>query len=120
MSLNERSGTINYSQNSSSAAPLLVSYSGSFVLATPAVTGSRGLYYNSPRRTLSMQKAGTITTVTQTLTVKYYQRVYDAGTAGWCYYTGSAIDATPDSGDTTPNYTGAISAHSVVKILEIY
>ena len=120
MSLNERSGTINYSQNSSSAAPLFVSYSGSAILSSPYVSSSRGLYAGLQKSTLSMQKAGTITTVTQTLTVKYYQRVYDAGTAGWCYYTGTTIDATPDSGDTTPNYTGAISAHSVVKILEIY
>jgi len=67
-----------------------------------------------------MQKAATTTTVTQALTVKYFQRVYDAGTEGWCYYTDTSINATPDSGDTTPNYTGAISAHSVVKILEIY
>ena len=55
-----------------------------------------------------------------TLTVKYFQRVYDDGTAGYCYYTKTSIDATPSSGETSPNYTGAISDHSVVKILEIY
>jgi len=60
------------------------------------------------------------TTVTQELTVKYYQRVYDAGTAGYCYYTKTSIDPTPLSTETSPEYTGEISDHSVVKILEIY
>lgn len=60
------------------------------------------------------------TTVTEQLTVKYFQRVYDAGTAGYCYYTKTSIDPTPSAGETTPNYTGAISDHSVVRILEIF
>jgi hypothetical protein len=59
-------------------------------------------------------------TVVQELTVKYFQRVYDDGTAGYCYYTKTSIDPTPSAGETTPNYTGTISDHSVVKILEIY
>ena len=62
----------------------------------------------------------TTTTVTESLTVKYYQRVFDAGLSVYCYYTKTSIDATPSSGETSPNYTGAISDHSVVKILEIY
>ena len=62
----------------------------------------------------------TTTTITESLTIKYYQRVYDAGLSVYCYYTKTSIDATPSSGETSPNYTGEISDHSVVKILEIY
>ena len=42
------------------------------------------------------------------------------GTEGWCYYTKTTIDATPDASETTPNYTGAISLHSIVEVLEVY
>ena len=66
------------------------------------------------------EKPSTTTTIPGQLTVKYFQRVYDAGTAGYCYYTKTSIDPTPSAGETTPNYTGAISDHSVVKILEIF
>ena len=60
------------------------------------------------------------TTIPGQLTVKYFQRAYDDGTAGYCYYTKTSIDPTPSAGETTPNYTGTISDHSVVKILEIF
>ena len=63
---------------------------------------------------------GVTTTTPGSLTIKYFQRVYDAGRAVYCYYTKTSIDATPSAGETTPNYTGAISDHSVVQILEIY
>jgi hypothetical protein len=63
---------------------------------------------------------GATTTITESLTIKYFQRVYDDGTEDYCYYTKTEIDPTPTSGETTPNYTGTISDHSVVKILEIY
>jgi len=70
---------------------------------------------------LSAQGDRTITITTPgTLTVKYFQRVFDAGLSVYCYYTKTSIDATPAAGETTPNYTGAISDHSIVKILEIY
>ena len=62
----------------------------------------------------------TYATKSAELTVKYFQRVFDAGLSVYCYYTKTSIDATPSAGETTPNYTGAISDHSVVKILEIY
>jgi hypothetical protein len=42
------------------------------------------------------------------------QKVWDTGTAGWCYYTKTTVDPTPDAGETTPNYTGAISSHVVI------
>jgi len=44
----------------------------------------------------------------------YLQRVWDSGTYGWCYYTKLFVDPNPAPGETTPPYTGAISAHSVV------
>ena len=50
-------------------------------------------------------------------TTNYFQRVYDDGTGGYCYYTKTTIDPTPTSGETTPNYTGTISDHSVVKVI---
>ena len=56
--------------------------------------------------------------VKQVLTLNYFQRVYDAGRGVFCYYTKTQIDASPSGGDTTPNYTGAISNHSVIKIFE--
>ena len=62
----------------------------------------------------------TTTTTDVPLTVKYFQRVYDSGTEGWCYYVKTSIDATPESSETTPNYEGDISNHSVVRILDIY
>jgi hypothetical protein len=50
-------------------------------------------------------------------TTNYFQRVYDDGTGGYCYYTKTTIDPTPSAGETTPNYTGTISGHSVVKVI---
>lgn len=44
----------------------------------------------------------------------YLQRVWDSGGTTWCYYTKLFVDPTPAPGETTPPYTGAISAHSVV------
>jgi len=74
----------------------------------------------TPKNDQPFQAASVTTTITESLTIKYYQRVYDAGLSVYCYYTKTSIDATPSSGETSPNYTGAISDHSVVKILEIY
>jgi hypothetical protein len=62
----------------------------------------------------------TTTTTTVPLTVQYFQRVFDSGLSVYCYYTKTSIDPTPSAGETTPNYIGSISDHSVVKILEIY
>lgn len=45
---------------------------------------------------------------------QYFQRVWDTGTGGYCYYSKSSIDPAPLSTETYPNYTGSISAHSVV------
>jgi hypothetical protein len=105
------SGSINYSSNSGSY------YYAAAVRSAPE-DASRGIRRLRP--TNLYEKPSTTTTIPGQLTVKYFQRVYDDGTAGYCYYTKTTIDPTPSSGETTPNYTGAISDHSVVRILEIY
>lgn len=47
--------------------------------------------------------------------IRYYQRVFDSGTAGWCYYsTVNALDPAPASGSTSPPWTGTISSSQVV------
>lgn len=46
----------------------------------------------------------------------YTQRVWGSGNAAWCYYTKTEIDASPLSGETTPNWSGSISNHSVVSV----
>ena len=107
MGLNDRSGSINYAQDSGSY------YAGSlFNIDKLQTKGTRPF--------LNFEKPPTTTTIPGQLTVKYFQRVYDAGTSGYCYYTKTEIDPTPSAGETTPNYTGAISDHSIVKILEIF
>jgi len=97
--------------------------SGSYYAYTTGQTGSTDSITKgtNPRRRQTVgYLTGSTTTVTEELTIKYFQRIYDAGTEGYCYYTKTSIDPTPSAGETTPNYTGAISDHSVVKILEIY
>jgi hypothetical protein len=46
-----------------------------------------------------------------TLNIRYYQRVLDDGVGGtglWCYYdTLNALNTSPASGATSPNWTGA-------------
>jgi hypothetical protein len=123
MPIDIRSGSLNYTQNSSSVAPNFIDYNASTVIAKPTFDHRlHNRFAGTPRRLLNFSgSTTTITnTITETLTIKYYQRVYDTGTEGWCYYTKTSIDATPDSSDTSPNYTGDISNHSIVKILEIY
>lgn len=44
----------------------------------------------------------------------YTQKVWDAGTGGWCYYSLTTITASPLAAQTVPNYTGAISNHVVL------
>ena len=108
MAINERSGSINYTQDSGSY--YVGSYGSQFDIDQLQTKGFR-VFKNFEKPP---------TTIPGQLTVKYFQRVYDDGTAGYCYYTKTTIDPTPSSGETTPNYTGAISDHSVVRILEIY
>jgi len=49
--------------------------------------------------------------------VSYVQRVYGSGNAAWCYYTQTTINPTPASVDTTPNWTGSITAHEVLAVI---
>ena len=46
----------------------------------------------------------------------YFQRVWDAGTVGYCYYEKFFIDPAPLASETSPNYTGAISAHAIISL----
>ena len=50
-------------------------------------------------------------------TAQYIQRVYSSGLSAWCYYTQAAINPTPLAGETTPNWTGAITVHQVLSII---
>jgi len=103
------SGSINYSVSS-----------GSYYLASATPIQPKRGPNRVPHGLFNYEKPATTITIPGTLTVEYFQRIYDAGTAGYCYYTKTSIDPTPSAGETTPNYTGAISDHSIVKILEIY
>lgn len=46
----------------------------------------------------------------------YYLRAYDSGTAGYVYWsnTGTEPDLSPDTTDTTPNYTGSLTVKVVL------
>lgn len=46
--------------------------------------------------------------------VTYYHQRVRCSIQGWCYYTKTVIDASPLSAETTPNWTGTISLHSVL------
>ncbi|MGL4255622.1 MAG: hypothetical protein ACRCSL_04755 [Microbacterium sp.] len=43
----------------------------------------------------------------------YAQRVYSSGLAAWCYFSG-AVNQSPAPGDTTPNWTGSITAYELL------
>ena len=117
------SGSLNYQANSGSVADsnLYVSYISSSDFPVRGVQRG-GWKEHVSKYYENFQKPPTTTTITitESLTIKYFQRVYDAGLSVYCYYTKTSIDATPSADETTPNYTGAISDHSIVKILEIY
>jgi hypothetical protein len=110
MGVGERSGSLSYTEDSGSY------YVGSFALWSAADVRQDRLA-NKEAKDYSQLVT---TTITESLTIKYFQRVFDAGLSVYCYYTKTSIDPTPLSTETSPEYTGAISDHSVVKILEIY
>jgi hypothetical protein len=99
MALDTQSGSMDFTQNSGSH------YSAAAVLESPWVEfgGARrpSLYFGI-----------------QPVVKNYFQRVYDAGTSDWCYYVKRYVDPTPAASETTPNYTGAISKHSIIEILD--
>lgn len=51
--------------------------------------------------------------VNLTAPTQYAQRVYSSGLSVWCYYVG-AINASPLSSQTTPNWTGAITEYQLL------
>jgi hypothetical protein len=75
------SGSVNYTVASGSYSP------GDILVQEKRVPGS-GMAKNFNL----FEKPST--TIPGQLTVKYFQRVYDAGTAGYCYYTKTSIDST--------------------------
>jgi hypothetical protein len=46
-------------------------------------------------------------------TITYAQRVWSTGTSVWCYYIG-AINASPASTATTPNWVGSAIRHELL------
>ena len=48
--------------------------------------------------------------------VEYAQRIWSTGGAEWCYYIG-AINASPASTDTTPNWVTSAIRHEVLGIV---
>lgn len=74
-----------------------------------ALTNTLLLQGDSTRPGEKFTSGGGSTPVTAT----YAQRVFSSGLGVWCYYVG-AINATPVSGDTTPNWTGSITAWQVL------
>jgi len=101
------SGSMNYT------AP-----SGSFYAIGTLFDGAQK--YRASSNSSSFFPPSLTTTITETLTVKYYQRVYDIDNTQWCYYTKTSIDATPGISETTPTNSGNITSASIVQILEIY
>lgn len=51
---------------------------------------------------------------TQAVT-QYVQRVWDSNLNEWCYYTKTTIDPSPAATETSPNHTGSISNHQIVR-----
>lgn len=47
--------------------------------------------------------------------VVYAQRVYSSGLGQWCYFSGP-INQSPAPGDTTPNWTGSITAYELLAV----
>lgn len=94
----------------------LFKFAGEGVDRTRIISRKPGVISN-----LSAQADRTITITTPgTLTIEYFQRVWDIDNSQWCYYTQTAINASPGTTDTQPNNSGNIISSSVVQILEIY
>lgn len=49
--------------------------------------------------------------------VMYFQRVRDTSTNLWCYYSKDVIDPNPATLDTSPNHSGSIVGHSILKVV---
>ena len=76
---------------------------------------SGGELYSGPQSPRDANYYGSASFTNVVTNVRYYQRVYDTGTSGWCYYsTLNALNPSPSSGATVPNWTGTISDPQVV------
>ena len=106
------SGSMNYGVASGSYIP-------GTILAYDLKKPNSGFGAN-PRNSILLEKSGSTTTITESLTIEYFQRVWDIDNSQWCYYTQTAINASPGTTDTQPNNSGNIISSSVVQILEIY
>ncbi len=61
-----------------------------------------------------------LTTATAVANIRYWQRVFDTGTNGWCYYsTLNAVNPSPASAATSPSWTGTISNPQVVAAVPV-
>lgn len=73
--------------------------------------GAADLYGAIPSPASAEYFAPSAVTVIAVANIRYYQRVLDNGVGGtgvWCYYdTLNALNASPASGVTSPNWTGA-------------
>lgn len=103
------SGSMNYT------AP-----SGSFYATGTLFAGARK--YRASVGSSSFFPPSSTTTITQELTVEYFQRIYDSDGNQWTYFTKTEIDDSPTGAEVTPPCDGNFLAgsYSVVKILEIY
>jgi len=106
------SGSMNYGVASGSYIP-------GTILAYDLKKPNSGFGAN-PRNVILLEKSGSTTTITESLTIEYFQRVWDIDNSQWCYYTQTAINASPGTSDTQPTNSGNITSASVVQILEIY
>ena len=102
------SGSVNFLENS-----------GSYYDAQPSDTIVQKILYHNSTNDFT-RVSTTTTTITESLTIKYFQRVWDIDNSQWCYYTQTAINASPGTDDTQPSNSGNIISSSVVQILEIY
>lgn len=96
--------------------------SGNFEFSSK-FTGSQWSYQRRPGIDgTDYEATGSIITevITESLTINYFQRVWDVSNNRWCYYTKTSIDASPGTSETTPANSGNIVSSSIVKILEIY
>lgn len=81
-------------------------------------TTSGSVSYTVPSSLLGYtENPALATNLNQFSSITYFQRVYSSGLSLWCYYsTIGAIDTTPATTATSPNWTGSISNHQIVAV----
>lgn len=82
-----------------------------------ATITSGSILYNAPVSLFYTENPAYATYYNTYGNVVYYQRVYSTGLSQWCYYsTIGSIDSSPDTNQTSPNWTGTINNHQVVSV----